>query len=64
MSQSEREQRIAELAHRIWETEGRPDGQAQRHWAMAERLIEANEHVEALTAAAHEPLASERGGGE
>jgi DUF2934 family protein len=61
MSQGERERRIAELAHRIWEAEGRPDGQAQRHWAMAERLIEASEHVEALPGAARERLDQEPG---
>lgn len=29
------------LAHQIWEAEGRPDDQQQRHWHMAERLVEA-----------------------
>lgn len=43
---SSREERIRELAHRIWETEGRPEGQALRHWNMAERLVEAELQVE------------------
>ncbi|MEI4469690.1 DUF2934 domain-containing protein [Frigidibacter sp. MR17.24] len=27
---------VAERAHAIWEREGRPDGQHERHWRMAE----------------------------
>ena len=30
---------IAEKAHEIWELEGRPDGQAERHWREAELLL-------------------------
>lgn len=41
MESSERRRRIEMLAHQIWEAEGRPDGQEQRHWHMAERLVEA-----------------------
>lgn len=41
MDETQREQRIRQMAREIWEAEGRPDGQEQRHWAMAERLIEA-----------------------
>jgi len=41
MDSSERRRRIEMLAHQIWEAEGRPDEQAQRHWHMAERLVEA-----------------------
>lgn len=41
MDETQREQRIRQMALEIWEAEGRPDGQEQRHWAMAERLIEA-----------------------
>lgn len=35
------EQRIRDFAYQIWESEGRPDGQEQRHWAMATKLAEA-----------------------
>ncbi|KAF1071083.1 MAG: hypothetical protein GAK45_00619 [Pseudomonas citronellolis] len=35
------EQRISEFAYQIWESEGRPQGQAERHWQMARRLAEA-----------------------
>jgi len=41
MDATAREQRIQQLAHEIWEAEGRPDGQSARHWAMAERLADA-----------------------
>ncbi|WP_082190110.1 DUF2934 domain-containing protein [Frateuria defendens] len=37
---TDREERIRQLAHRIWESEGRPAGQAQRHWRMAEKLVD------------------------
>ena len=30
-----RDQRIRELAHRLWEQEGRPGSQEKRHWEMA-----------------------------
>lgn len=32
------EHRIRDFAHQIWESEGRPEGQAVRHWAMAVEL--------------------------
>lgn len=41
MDEQQRNARIRELAREIWEAEGRPDGQAPRHWAMAERLVDA-----------------------
>jgi hypothetical protein len=34
-----REQRIREVAHRLWEQEGRPHHQDRRHWELAERMI-------------------------
>ena len=52
---ADREQRIRELAHHIWESEGCPPGQALRHWAMAERLYAA---TEAQPVAATEPAPS------
>ncbi|MCM2130252.1 DUF2934 domain-containing protein [Larsenimonas rhizosphaerae] len=33
--------RIRLLAYRIWESEGCPDGQSERHWQMASRLVAA-----------------------
>jgi hypothetical protein len=41
MNDDERQARIRQLAHRIWESEGRPPGQAARHWQMAEKLVDA-----------------------
>lgn len=41
MNDSDRLARVRELAREIWEAEGRPDGAELRHWAMAERLVEA-----------------------
>lgn len=35
------EQRIREFAFQIWESEGKPSGQAERHWQMACKLAEA-----------------------
>ena len=34
---SERDQRINERAHRLWEHEGRPTGRDLDHWVQAER---------------------------
>jgi hypothetical protein len=39
----DRQRRISEIAHRIWESEGCPSGQAERHWQMAEKLVLAEE---------------------
>jgi hypothetical protein len=33
------EHRIRELAHRIWEQEGRPEGREGAHWREAERQV-------------------------
>ncbi|MDD1015139.1 DUF2934 domain-containing protein [Pseudomonas rubra] len=35
------EKRIREFAYQIWESEGQPEGQQQRHWEMARKLAEA-----------------------
>ena len=32
---TDKERRIREVAHQIWEDEGRPADQAERHWEMA-----------------------------
>jgi hypothetical protein len=34
------EQRIRDFAYQIWEAEGKPEGQAERHWQMACKLAE------------------------
>jgi len=35
------DKRIREFAYQIWESEGKPEGQEERHWAMARKLAEA-----------------------
>lgn len=35
------ELRVRQLAYRIWESEGRPEGQEQRHWEMAQKIVAA-----------------------
>jgi hypothetical protein len=39
MPRQQREQRIRELAYAPWEQEGRPEGQAEHHWQMAEKAV-------------------------
>lgn len=36
----DRERRIRERAHRIWEAEGRPDDRDRVHWEIAARIID------------------------
>jgi hypothetical protein len=33
------ESSIRDIAQQIWESEGKPEGQAARHWAMATELL-------------------------
>jgi hypothetical protein len=35
----DRDKRIAEMAFYLWEQEGCPEGQAERHWYLAKDLI-------------------------
>ena len=35
------EERVRNLAYKIWESEGRPEGQQQRHWDMALKIVTA-----------------------
>lgn len=35
------EKRINDFAYQIWQSEGEPEGQADRHWEMARTLAEA-----------------------
>ena len=39
---SNREQHIQEIAYRLWEQEGRPDGHSERLWLAAEAQFEAD----------------------
>ncbi|PZP61983.1 MAG: DUF2934 domain-containing protein [Pseudoxanthomonas spadix] len=46
MDEATYRERVAHMAHQIWEAEGRPDGRADRHWIMACRLVDAELRVE------------------
>lgn len=35
-------QQIQQLAHDLWEAQGRPDGRSAEHWAEAERRLAAD----------------------
>ena len=35
-----RDQRIADLAYRMWEKDGRPEGRAEAHWLRAAVLVD------------------------
>jgi hypothetical protein len=37
---AQRDRRIQEIAYLLWEQEGRPDGQSERHWHAAVALFE------------------------
>ncbi|QRY77866.1 DUF2934 domain-containing protein [Pseudomonas sp. PDNC002] len=54
------ERRIRELAYQIWEAEGRPEGQHERHWRMARSLAES----EAANTGGHEEPVKPRFEGE
>jgi hypothetical protein len=40
---TDKERRIREVAYRVWEEEGRPEGQAHRHWTAAAQRIDAED---------------------
>jgi len=44
------QRRIRELAYRIWEHEGRPQGENERHWEMARQVIVAEDAERARVA--------------
>jgi hypothetical protein len=46
----DREQRIREKAHALWEKAGRPEGQEVRHWQEAEKLVDEADSLAAQTA--------------
>ncbi|MBV8754949.1 MAG: DUF2934 domain-containing protein [Hyphomicrobiales bacterium] len=52
---SEREQQVRAIAHRLWEEEGRPTDQEERHWATAERMLDAQERASSAGSNAKRP---------
>lgn len=45
----DREERIRQRAHAIWEAEGRPEGRHEAHWQQARAEIEGTGETEAGT---------------
>lgn len=43
------EARIREVAHRLWEQEGRPEGREEAHWEMARELVAIEENQRQAT---------------
>ena len=46
-AQAERDQEIRELAHRLWEQAGCPDGRDRDFWLEAERIVQGKDPAEA-----------------
>jgi hypothetical protein len=51
-----REGRIAGLAHRIWEEEGRPTGRDEQHWLRAAGVVDAELAKPAVTPRTRAPV--------
>jgi hypothetical protein len=51
MPMDRKEQRIRETAYHLWEEDGRPIGQAERHWEMARKIAEDAERRQPAPAA-------------
>lgn len=47
MNEADREQRIRQRAHEIWEAAGRAEGSHEEHWHAAEREITAGDSAAA-----------------
>jgi hypothetical protein len=41
--ESEKDRKIRERAYELWEQSGRPEGQAEQHWRVAEREFSAGD---------------------
>ena len=52
-----RDERIRERAHAIWDREGRPEGAAQHHWQRAEQEIDQEDKASAVKPAAKKAAA-------
>ncbi len=57
-----KEQRIRETAYHLWEEDGRPIGQAERHWEMARKLAEDAERQKSAPAARPDRVESSKKG--
>lgn len=56
-----REGRIAALAHRIWEEEGRPTGRDHQHWLRAAARVDAELAKPAVTPLSRPPAKKSTG---
>lgn len=54
----DRQHRIRQRAHAIWESQGRPHGHDRDHWDQATREIDAEDKQPARAAAAANPKAA------
>jgi hypothetical protein len=54
------EQRIRDRAHKIWESEGQPQGRATAHWQRASAEIAAEDEAPARKTRAKAPAAPKR----
>jgi hypothetical protein len=50
-----KEQRIRETAYHLWEEDGCPIGQAERHWEMARKMAEEAERDQSTLPARPDP---------
>jgi DUF2934 family protein len=55
MSYEDTERRIREVAHRLWEEEGRPDGRADAHWEKARLIVSVKESLPTMLKPVEEP---------
>jgi hypothetical protein len=53
------EQRIREYAYQIWESEGRPNGQSERHWSMACTLAKTQAESDLANNSGEQPPSTE-----
>jgi hypothetical protein len=58
----DKEQERRKRAHRIWEDEGRPEGQHEDHWRRAEQQHEATEQEASDVTEANEHASEELNG--
>ncbi len=42
---NQKQNNIEEIAYYLWLSEGKPEGQSKRHWEMASRMIEEEQHT-------------------
>ncbi len=61
MPMDRKEQRIRETAYHLWEEDGRPIGEAERHWEMARKIAEDAERQQSAPARADRAQGRKKG---